>query len=546
MLRDGVTVVLLLLGTALYAAALVVWAPQPFEDAAILMRYAQHLAEGHGIVWNVGEPPVDGATDFLFMLLLAGLHRGGLGLEAATRAVGILSHLATVVLIYAAVRRLHGTPRWMAATSAAYLAVGPGLSYASAGFGTPFFVLFAALTWHCANRLAAADPERESGFDSSRVTHHASRIFACWPLLFALSGLVMGLIRPEGVFLALFMLGAVVFVRGLRASWKAIAWFIVVFGVLGGAYFAWRWWYFGQPLPNPFYKKGGGMLHWGALVSAIRGSLTFSLPFALPFIAGFRSRATARWAVFALIPIGGFVGIWVLMSDAMNYLWRFQYAVQPIVLMSWPPLVAGLAEEWRLPRWSELARRARVMLGVLGGIVFMWLLVYHYRASRLPVRYEDGNAAIGRMLRDYSRKGYTMAVSEAGLLPFYSRWRALDTWGLNDQAIARTGRITEERLAAEAPHIIAFHAYFSPLVPPVVRNEWDEMVVFLQAYAQRHGYILAAVYGETPYDTQHFYVRPDFPDAPELLRRIRSTPYTQMSSGRACLNFAPSPPEVGP
>jgi len=46
------------------------FAAQPEEDAAILMRYAQHLAAGHGIVWNVGEPPVDGATDFLFMLLL--------------------------------------------------------------------------------------------------------------------------------------------------------------------------------------------------------------------------------------------------------------------------------------------------------------------------------------------------------------------------------------------------------------------------------------------------------------------------------------------
>ena len=38
----------------------------PHEDAAILMRYADHFANGHGLVWNIGDDPVDGATDFLF------------------------------------------------------------------------------------------------------------------------------------------------------------------------------------------------------------------------------------------------------------------------------------------------------------------------------------------------------------------------------------------------------------------------------------------------------------------------------------------------
>ncbi|MFT6399365.1 MAG: hypothetical protein ACJAYU_004130, partial [Bradymonadia bacterium] len=29
----------------------------PSEDAAMLMRYSEHLAAGHGIVWNPGEAP---------------------------------------------------------------------------------------------------------------------------------------------------------------------------------------------------------------------------------------------------------------------------------------------------------------------------------------------------------------------------------------------------------------------------------------------------------------------------------------------------------
>src|SRR5687767_9047436 len=38
-------------------------------DAFITLRYSRHLAEGHGIVWNVGEAPVEGYSNFLFVLI---------------------------------------------------------------------------------------------------------------------------------------------------------------------------------------------------------------------------------------------------------------------------------------------------------------------------------------------------------------------------------------------------------------------------------------------------------------------------------------------
>ena len=65
--------ILLIVIALLYAVQFVDFSIPPFEDAAMLMRYAQHLAGGHGIVWNIGEHPVDGATDFLFMVVSAAL-----------------------------------------------------------------------------------------------------------------------------------------------------------------------------------------------------------------------------------------------------------------------------------------------------------------------------------------------------------------------------------------------------------------------------------------------------------------------------------------
>jgi hypothetical protein len=55
----------------------------PHEDAYILFRYAEHLAAGLGIVYNPGGPPTEGATDFLWLVLLAGLVRAGADVAVA-------------------------------------------------------------------------------------------------------------------------------------------------------------------------------------------------------------------------------------------------------------------------------------------------------------------------------------------------------------------------------------------------------------------------------------------------------------------------------
>ena len=48
------------------------WAwPMKLDDAFISFRYARNLVEGAGLVWNPGEPPVEGYSNFLWVLLLA-------------------------------------------------------------------------------------------------------------------------------------------------------------------------------------------------------------------------------------------------------------------------------------------------------------------------------------------------------------------------------------------------------------------------------------------------------------------------------------------
>jgi hypothetical protein len=108
-----------------YAVIFVDFRVPPFEDAAMLMRYADHFAHGAGIVWNIGEHPVDGATDFLFMVASAGLIRIGIPIGRSVRAIGFVSHLLTVLLVYLANRRI-----WSANVALAFIAA---LYYLSSG-----------------------------------------------------------------------------------------------------------------------------------------------------------------------------------------------------------------------------------------------------------------------------------------------------------------------------------------------------------------------------------------------------------------------------
>src|SRR5262249_41570590 len=156
----------------------------------------------------------------------------------------VTAHFATVLLIFAHMRKVQRSGFLAAFVTALYFSVGPGLYIAAAYLGTPVFAFFIALSWCLAQRL-----------------------FLVWESLgccvaFSLVALIAGLTRPEGVLTVSFMvLGALIQLSNPSRK-RLLLVFGSIFLVLGGSYLAWRWHYFGNPLPNPFYVKGQGHLHW--------------------------------------------------------------------------------------------------------------------------------------------------------------------------------------------------------------------------------------------------------------------------------------------
>jgi len=508
--RDAATGLLLLVFVGWYVWAELDLRGRPEEDAAMLMRYSRHLAAGHGIVWNIGETPVDGATDFLFMVVLAAVHGLGLSLETSARAIGLAAHAATVWLVFWGARRVFGASREWALVPAVFIGVGPGLRHLAAGYGTPLFALTATVTWVLGCQLARAESGREAR-----------------PALgFALAALVMGLARPEGVFLGGFMLLAVLLFRSGRGAKAIVTCFLVVFLTLGLLHFLWRWQYFGYPLPNPFYKKGGGALYWHSLRQSWKNLWALGWPFLWLVPTGLAIRGARRAALFVALPVVLFVTLFVLISDETNYAMRFRYPILPVLLLGCVPVAQAL--QAGRPRLLPAALAPLVPLALAGALAFAQHQGYRFVAPQRLGLYDAG-----LVLRDYAARGFALVTTEAGLLPLVSEWRAVDAWGLNDQYVAHHGGIDEAYLDRYRPELIVFHAYFSPRVADhgervetrSLGRPWYRMVMTLKGYAEKNGYELAACFGRNEWDTHYYYVRRGFPQSREITDRLRALDY---------------------
>lgn len=207
--REGFALVLLL--------PVYLWSAWPtrlgvVDDAYVSARYARLWVEGCGLRFNCGEPPVEGFTNFLWVVALTpgvalGVHVAAwvtsLGLAFGVGAIGATWWLA----------RVEGARPMAAVGAAAVLAALPAFGVASTnGLETSLF---------CAAVLGAAATSRRGG--------------TC-------AGLLAGalyLIRPEGV-----VVGAILAARSRSARTLGV-WAAVV-----GLYFAGRWAWFGTLVPN--------------------------------------------------------------------------------------------------------------------------------------------------------------------------------------------------------------------------------------------------------------------------------------------------------
>lgn len=441
----------------------------PHEDAFILFEYARHVATGDGIVFWSGGPRAEGATDFLWMILLAATRR--LGVDVAVGACvwnALGTALASAVLVRIAHRSgLRGAT--LAAWALASLGVALGASAAAGwvGFSTP---LYCGVTLFLAE-LATDDEAR-------RVR---------WTPLVAL---VVALLRPDGVGLALaFGVAGAIAARRVGA-WSAYLRACAVAIAIGAAYFAWRWSYFGLLLPLPLYVKQAGVpaLTFANLVERPLATLpglamhvkwmTSGLS-AVPFLAvaavfAWPERAHVRRALAVLACAALFLALLAPGRHTQDFAYRFQAPAGALCVLAAWSLACAFAADARRSRLAHGGALALVVAAfVPGALRARAELAWNARTSMdvLPAR-------AARVLGASS----SIALTEAGRLPYWTDARTFDAVGLNDPRAAREP-MTQAYLREIDPDVVLLHvadALVFPTqefagAPPLVALERTEL-----------------------------------------------------------------------
>ena len=203
----------------------VLWRKQPFEDSLMLLRYADHfLAHGAGIARNIGDRPVEGATDFLYFLVVPIRRNQILQLRSylcvPTAPIRVPACINRVSLLGDKKTFLCRSYPGRLSLSIS-LCLAPASPMSRVALAHLSYGLMAMGAWYFACRAVVAGPTASS----------------TWA--FAVIALLMALTRPDGLLLAIFMSAALLVTLG-RRSFRMLAIVVAVFAIGGGAYFAWR------------------------------------------------------------------------------------------------------------------------------------------------------------------------------------------------------------------------------------------------------------------------------------------------------------------
>jgi hypothetical protein len=442
---------LLALLFAALAAQFLVAGVEAIDDAYISFRYAQNLVEGHGLVYNPGEPPVQGYTNFLWVLIIALALALGLPPVATACGLGFMAGLATLLLTAAwSFRRL--------APGQAAAAVAPVLLVANLGFVVWSFRgletgLFTLLL------LAAG------------LAHLRRPAVAGLSPVSALLLVLATLSRPEGA-----LAFALMALHALISRWRegaplirredlpALGIFVGGVGLFGG----WCAWYYGDPLPNTFHAKVGGPLD-----SLPRGrdylwnfaQYGTGWPLLLLPLALLPRKRRDRTRSFALLMVAGFAVYIALVGGDVFPAYRFLVPVLPFLYLLVGDGLAGLEDAVgravagrsrgaagagdRPGRLAIPVLTVGVLLAVVALATHRPSSAFAWREWRGGNRYTESLRMVGRWLRAEVPPGTWIALNPAGALPYESRLPAIDMLGLNDREIALTpvGRLGRGRLA---------------------------------------------------------------------------------------------------
>jgi len=231
----------------------------------------------------------------------------------------------------------------------------------------------------------------------------------------------------------------------------------------GAAYFAWRWSYYGQFLPNTFYVKAGhspsleSVLSFGhflslylmlpALFVVLTGALTGRREFARlralvwrPVEWSARSVVVACFTGFVFVVLAQYLSS----SLIMNVSHRFFVPFHPIFLVALALLAQASTEAPETAHELHSVRSTQIRWGA-SGLVLVAFAALMFQQLHKELDYtreyllliEEQHLPAGTFLREAVPADEWLIVHiDAGAIPYASGLRTVDFGGLNDEVLS--------------------------------------------------------------------------------------------------------------
>lgn len=214
-----------------------------YDDAMVSMRYARNLAQGIGLVWNVGER-VEGYTNFLWTIYMALVHLIPIA-DSKTSLIVLVTNgligVATIPVLYALSRSLGGNTLTTLATLAAFIFNANVIYWTTFGMESALLTcLFLQGIYRVIREAQGAPPN---------------------PLTYLIIALLT-LVRADGLVLAAFVYALALL---LNKNKKTTLLFCALSLSIPVAHEIFRIWYYGDWLPNTAYLK---LVNWDGRIMA--------------------------------------------------------------------------------------------------------------------------------------------------------------------------------------------------------------------------------------------------------------------------------------
>lgn len=401
------------------------------EDAYILYIFSESFANGNGISYFQGGDPVEGATDFLWMIILGVGNL--LGSDVAVFAAALngfgLSVIAFISMLLAS-RNIRGGWLLFFGASVSLIVLFSQISQASlAGFSTGFYCSFVALSFYLLYQR------------KDSTLHYVPVV-----------GIVLGLLRPDGV-----IIGVVASLIGLYFACskgivkKYLIYSLICFGI-GVVYFVWRYSYFGQLLPLPLYVKSTAPESLPGLLPHVNWAMRngFLGLFAISTLIFCKD----RWRILvSSLPVAILFIALVFATQSQNVSYRFQ-APGTTLLIVWSSLLMSEVAS----RLKAFGKSRVVALGMVG-VIALSATASYARDSLSIVRYLQNEDYINYFPYHISKSidnETTIALTEAGRFAYWVEGKKHDLVGLNTPKVAINGS-SPSYIEGLNPDIIFMH-----------------------------------------------------------------------------------------